>query len=157
MPVNVDPLKSKLDSPEDRKRLAKIFTQGLGHVVGYALPLSPQPMTGGIGAGTRWESRPWRFRGDRMYLIPGDSPMGLRLPLDRLPWSVPEDREFAEPLDPFAPRAPLPPSAELLRQRHIDVTPAPHAGSPLHPHLRAPIGSPLHAATSPPIGNLRKD
>ena len=141
LPINVDPLKSKLESPEERKRLAKIFLQGLGHVVGYALPLSPES----TAEGTRWESRPWRFRGERMYLIPGDSPMGLRLPLDRLPWSAPEDREFAEPMDPFAPRTPLPQPADLLRQRHIDVTPEPYPGAPLQPHLRTPIGSPLAA------------
>ncbi len=155
LPINVDPLKSKLESPEERKRLAKIFTQGLGHVVGYALPLSPQSTP----EGTRWESRPWRFRGERMYLIPGDSPMGLRLPLDRLPWSAPGDWEFAEPMDPFAPRSPMPPPSDLLRQRHIDVTPEPHAESTQLQHLRAPIGSPHaavaghHLATSARLGD----
>ena len=34
--------------------------------------------------------------------------MGLRLPLDSLPWSAPEDRLAIDELDPFAPRAPLP-------------------------------------------------
>ena len=33
-----------------------------------------------------WVSGPWFFRDDRMYLIPGDSPMGYRLPLESLPW-----------------------------------------------------------------------
>jgi uncharacterized protein (DUF2126 family)/transglutaminase-like putative cysteine protease len=150
LPINVDPLKSKLESPEERKRLAKIFTQGLGQVVGYALPLSPQS----TAEGTRWESRPWRFRGERMYLVPGDSPMGWRLPLDRLPWSAAEDWEFAEPMDPFTPRAPLGQQAELLRQRHIDVTPEPPSGAAAHAHLRAPIGSPVaavaHAAIAGP-------
>ena len=51
LPVNVDPLKSKLESPEERKRLAKIFEQGLGHVVGYALPLSRNRHAGRHRAG----------------------------------------------------------------------------------------------------------
>ena len=39
LPINVDPLDSKLSNPEDRARLAKVFEQGLDKVVGYALPL----------------------------------------------------------------------------------------------------------------------
>jgi uncharacterized protein (DUF2126 family) len=138
LPVNVDPLKSQLDSAEERKRLAKVFGQGLGHVVGYALPLSPQRNPDGT---IRWESREWRFRGERMYLIPGDSPMGHRLPLDRLPWSAAEDREFAEALDPVAPRDPLPEPADLARQYHIDRVPVHPSIAPAPPHLRAPVGS----------------
>ena len=42
-------------------------------------------------AGTRWQTGPWFLRDERCYLIPGDSPMGYRLPLDSLPWVAPED------------------------------------------------------------------
>ena len=42
-----------------------------------------------------------------LFLLPGDSPMGYRLPLDSLPWAAPEDLEPLVELDPFAPRAPL--------------------------------------------------
>ena len=38
------------------------------------------PTTGG------WKSAPLDFRRGGLFLIPGDSPMGLRLPLDSLPW-----------------------------------------------------------------------
>ena len=37
-------------------------------------------------AGPRWITGPWFFRDERLYLMPGDSPMGYRLPLDLLPW-----------------------------------------------------------------------
>ncbi len=108
LPVNVDPLANNLDDPEERKRLARVFERGLGRVVGYALPLQP------AGRG-RFRSGPWFFRREHMYLIPGDSPMGLRLPLDSLPWISPEERAFYQ-LDPFAPRGPLPRSEELRSQ-----------------------------------------
>ena len=34
------------------------------------------------------------MRDERMYLIPGDSPMGLRLPLDALPWASTVDQDY---------------------------------------------------------------
>ena len=40
LPVNVDPLASELSEPEERLRLAKIFEQGLGKIVGYVLPFA---------------------------------------------------------------------------------------------------------------------
>ncbi|HEY2147022.1 MAG TPA: transglutaminase family protein, partial [Pirellulales bacterium] len=109
LPTNVDPLESNLDDPEERARLAHVFQQGLNHVVGYALPLRPERTP----SGRRWVSSEWFFRREHMFLLPGDSTMGLRLPLDSLPWSVPFDREFGEPIDPFAPREPLPKGNEL--------------------------------------------
>jgi uncharacterized protein (DUF2126 family) len=50
-----------------------------------------------------------------MYLIPGDSPMGFRLPLDSLPWAPAEERQTYE-VDPFAPRGPLPPAVDPTGQ-----------------------------------------
>jgi uncharacterized protein (DUF2126 family) len=60
--------------------------------------------------------RPWFFRDERMYLIPGDSPMGYRLPLDSLPWVKDSDYPYLHDYDPFAPRGELPAPAELRRQ-----------------------------------------
>jgi uncharacterized protein (DUF2126 family)/transglutaminase-like putative cysteine protease len=119
LPTNVDPLDSKLDDPEARARLAHVFQQGLDRVVGYALPLRRERTP----YGPRWQSGPWFFRREHMFLIPGDSPMGFRLPLDSLPWAAPGDRQFGEPLDPFAPRAPLPSASEFSRQRREAATP----------------------------------
>ena len=106
LPVNVDPLVNKLGDPEERKRLAKIFEQQLGSIVGYALPLrrsASQP---------NWESGKWHLRQDHLFLVPGDSPMGLRLPLDALPWEAEADKQFLSERDPFAPREELPTRAE---------------------------------------------
>ncbi|MFO0823838.1 MAG: transglutaminase family protein [Gemmataceae bacterium] len=45
---------------------------------------------------------------EHLYLIPGDSPMGFRLPPVRPRWEEPENRQFMEEQDPFAPRGNLP-------------------------------------------------
>ena len=105
LPVNVDPFDSKLDNEEDRARLARVFEQGLASVVGYVLPIMPNESPNEL---TRWTSGPWYLRQGRMFLIPGDSPMGYRLPLDSLPWLRPEDRPLVIELDPMAERGQLP-------------------------------------------------
>jgi uncharacterized protein (DUF2126 family)/transglutaminase-like putative cysteine protease len=102
LPVNVDPLAARLDNELERDRLRRLFSQGLDAIVGYALPIRH---TGGSTG--RWTSARWFLR-DRLYLAPGDSPMGLRLPLDSLPWSAPGDLLTIDEIDPFSPRTPLP-------------------------------------------------
>jgi uncharacterized protein (DUF2126 family)/transglutaminase-like putative cysteine protease len=108
LPVNVDPLDARLDDEGERARLARVFEQGLSAVVGYALPLARAPGP----PGPRWQSGPWFLRAERLYLTPGDSPMGYRLPLDALPWVAPADAPQLYPRDPFAPVEPLPPRGQ---------------------------------------------
>lgn len=98
LPVNVDPADPKLDDPEERRRMVSAFQRGLGAVVGYVLPLQHGS----------WKSGPWPLRGDHMFLLPGDSPAGLRLPLDSLPWVAEEDIPVEYSMDPMAERDPLP-------------------------------------------------
>jgi uncharacterized protein (DUF2126 family)/transglutaminase-like putative cysteine protease len=114
LPVNVDPFDARLDDELERVRLRRIFDQGLDHEVGYVLPLRRDEGPG--LAGGRWVSGPWFFRDERMYLIPGDSPMGYRLPLDSLPWVAAADYPFHVEHDPFAPRDRLPEPAPLRGQ-----------------------------------------
>ncbi|MBU9271877.1 DUF2126 domain-containing protein [Burkholderia gladioli] len=123
LPVNVDPFDSRLDDELERARLRKVFDQKLDTVIGYVLPLKPLPQSPGL-AGPRWETGPWFFRDERMYLIPGDSPMGYRLPLDSLPWVSATDFPYLIDQDPFAPAVPLP-TAEALRARYLGATDAP--------------------------------
>ena len=52
----------------------------------------------------RWETSPWPLRRERLYALPGDSPLGLRLPLASLPDVLPDEVEHEPPVDPFAPR-----------------------------------------------------
>lgn len=90
-----------LDDDQQRQMLANILSRGLEQAVGYALPLQWDWRQ------SRLTSGPWRFRRERMYLLPGDSPMGLRLPLDSLPWQAPAAREIEPEADPFAAQPPL--------------------------------------------------
>lgn len=140
LPVNVDPLESRLDNVEDRARLAKIFEQGLSQIVGYVLPLRRSSDAGPA----KWESGRWLLRQEHLFLFPGDSPMGLRLPLDSLPWELPEHRDAVVGLDPFAPRDKLPSQAARDRQqRHLAVSPS---------HMAYSSNSAVPAATNGQAG-----
>ena len=112
LPVNVDPFESNLKDPLERERLAKIFNQGLDKIIGYALPLKRQWMGGKL----RWRSGPWFLREERMYLIPGDSAMGYRLPLDSLPWVSENQFPWIYPPDPQQDWPPLPPHKPSRKQ-----------------------------------------
>jgi len=131
LPVNVDPHESRLKDPEERARLAKVFEQGLDKTVGYALPLKRDHYRDGS---RQWASGAWFLRPERMYLVPGDSPMGYRLALESLPWVKPSDYPHLVEPDPMAPRQPLPDPATQARQRYLrgSVPPTPGRGaSPL--------------------------
>jgi uncharacterized protein (DUF2126 family)/transglutaminase-like putative cysteine protease len=121
LPTNVDPFDNKLENPEDRARMARIFEQGIDKVAGYALPLKREYYTDGTAD---WASGAWFFRSERMYLIPGDSPMGLRLPLDSIPWVSPSDYPHIYEADPTEQRRPLPDREALSRQARFERAPA---------------------------------
>ncbi len=106
LPVNVDPLESKLDDKEERARLARVFTKGLNEPVGFAMPINRR-MT---QKGPVWLSSTWPLRQQKLVLIPGDSPVGYRLPLGSLPWVSKSDYPYAWETDPFEERKPLPPT-----------------------------------------------
>ena len=125
LPVNVDPFHSKLDDEMERARLRRVFEQKLDTPVGYVMPIQPATSGGGPRlAGAVWTTGPWFFRDERMYLMPGDSPMGLRLPLDSLPWVSKTDYPYLVEQDPSAPRGALPPHAEMAA-RYIAGASAP--------------------------------
>ena len=106
LPVNVDPFDSKLDDAMERARLRRVFEQKLDAVVGYVLPVKVAETA--VPGAPQWKTGPWFLRDERMYLMPGDSPMGLRLPLDSLPWVSEGDYPYLVEQDPSAPRGNLP-------------------------------------------------
>ena len=100
---------------ESRQRIARVLEQGLGESIGCMVPIMHQWWN----AQARWVSGAWPVSSEEMFLIPGDSPMGLRLPLDSL---IAENGFYnALPDVPFEPLPPLPPHEELqLRRSQAD-------------------------------------
>ena len=118
LPVNVDPFDARLSDPLERDRLARVFTQGLEATIGYVLPVARNQNNRQGRFESRWQTGPWFLRGERCYLIPGDSPIGYRLPLDSQPWVAESDYPYVTPTDPTATVPPLR-SYEAFR-RHLD-------------------------------------
>jgi len=108
LPANVAPSDARLDDPLERERLRRVFARGLSAVVGHVLPLTHD--------GLAFRSGAWFLRDEHCYLVPGDSPLGLRLPLDSMPWATEGDRPYHPPVDPAATLPPLPPRARVVLQ-----------------------------------------
>src|SRR6185295_9398820 len=119
LPVNVDPKDNKLDDPEERERLRRVFERGLGKPAGFVLPLQ----RGDGKHGPEWQTGLWMLRARHLFLIPGDSPIGFRLPLQSLPWEPAEQVRRIWLVDPMAPREPLP--VPSRHQPRLDTIQAP--------------------------------
>ena len=76
LPIDLDPMKYDLDDPLERKTIAQKLQQGLNNEVGYVLPLN-------YGR-TKWITSKWEFKRGNLFLSAGNSPLGLRLPLESL-------------------------------------------------------------------------
>jgi uncharacterized protein (DUF2126 family) len=92
LPINVEVMQSRLDDPLERERLAKVFAQGVQTMVGHVLPLTHDDLG--------WHSTPWFLRSGQCFLVPGDSPLGYRLPLASQPWAKASDLPVINPVDP---------------------------------------------------------
>ncbi len=103
LPHNVDPGDSRLSDPEERLRMARVFDHGLNTPKGFVLPIqrwsaAAEPYRG------RWRSEHWKVRRGHLFLTPGDSPLGLRLPIASLEHIPPEEFPYIVEQDPMEPR-----------------------------------------------------
>jgi uncharacterized protein (DUF2126 family) len=102
LPSNVDPRDSR--------------HPGIDKVAGHVFPLRRENNV--------WHSGRWFLREERCTLIPGDSPLGLRLPLDSLPWEAAAERQVIHPPDPFEKQQVLPPRQRMSPQAAVATSPA---------------------------------
>jgi uncharacterized protein (DUF2126 family) len=143
VPDNIDPSDPQVEDPVERERILNLFELSLfdshlGRPAGFVLPL--QRWTAQAKPG--WLSEIWRTRRGKLFLAPGDSPLGFRLPLQSLPYLAPADYPHLVPADPFAERVPLPPAQGSVKAK---VAPA------IVPNAAAKRQVPGAAATPPPV------
>ncbi|GBF51421.1 putative amidoligase [Leptospira ryugenii] len=91
----------------ERERILRILEKGINQEVGYAIPLEHDPFQ------QKWKSYKWLFRRKRLYLVPGDSAMGFRLPFQ----SLMQNQSYPYQEDPYQTRPPLPKRKELEQMR----------------------------------------
>lgn len=153
LPANLDPLKADLKAPEERRRLARLLAAGLGEVAGYVLPLKPVELADdakarlSIAVPTTWRTSAWPLKREHLYLIEGESPLGLRLPLGALPWEHPDAVPPEFDLDPYETRPALGPNKGATVVSHAEaelagsksaaqkINPAPKPGEVIHTAL----------------------
>jgi uncharacterized protein (DUF2126 family)/transglutaminase-like putative cysteine protease len=101
VPVNIDPAKVNLNDSLERKKLAELLTKGLAEPVGYVIPMEWNHWN------NRWISCHWPFRNNQLTLIPGNSPIGLRLPLKSLAYTSETKTQRTVERSTFEPLAAL--------------------------------------------------
>ncbi len=129
LPHSIPVAGNQLEDPAERERLVRVFDKGLTAAAGYVLPIQVWQTQ---DRGRRWVTERWALRRERLFLIAGDSPAGLRLPLGSLPSLTPLEYPQVVPRDPFSAAQPLPERAVLMQRRRT-VT--------LEPPVSTPVGA----------------
>jgi uncharacterized protein (DUF2126 family)/transglutaminase-like putative cysteine protease len=82
----------EVDTPADRSALLARLEDSVVEPAAYLLPLHRREDDSG------WASADWRLRRGRVVLLEGDSPAGLRLPLNSISWHPPRPSVPADPI-----------------------------------------------------------
>jgi uncharacterized protein (DUF2126 family)/transglutaminase-like putative cysteine protease len=129
LPENTDPLDPKLEDPEERSRMIRTFARGLTKPAGYVMPVQRWNAQAGpvSAARPRWQSEKWALRRGNLFLFPGDSAVGYRLPLPSLPKVAPSDYPFIVERDSIEQREALPEREEFAQ--HFERAAAAPAGA----------------------------
>ncbi|MBK0401087.1 transglutaminase family protein [Limibaculum sp. M0105] len=136
LPQNLDPANNRLEDPLERRQMAQAFERGLGTPTCIVIPCQLAMSQAADGPRNRrihrWATEKWKTRRGRLYLAPGDSAAGYRLPLTSLPFLGEGDYPFLFQRDPFAQRPPLPVSTLRMQPRDeaAGVPPGPQAERP---------------------------
>lgn len=118
LPVNVDPLAVNLKDSVERQTLARLLEKGLNNPAGFVLPIKWSHET------ENWVTCAWEFRRKNCYLIPGNSPLGLRLPLKGLPEVSKNKKEIPAARSPFEDLPPLGEFSDTVSARYGKVAAA---------------------------------
>ncbi len=116
------PTSSKI--PAERARLIRVFDRGIETATSYVLPIQ---VWHSQERGRRWVTERWALRREKLFLIPGDSPAGFRLPLSGLPYVAPINYPHVIPSDPMTQQRPLPRREMLLINRRAVTLEVPAA------------------------------
>ncbi|MEM7212293.1 MAG: transglutaminase family protein [Pseudomonadota bacterium] len=129
LPENLDPASNQLDDPLERRQVAQAFERGLTNPVCMVLPVqlaqNQHLRKHGPRRRYRWVTEKWKTRRGRLFLAPGDSAAGYRLPLTSLPYLEEDEYPFIVQRDPFAERRALPWRSLVLQGRQRDMRPVP--------------------------------
>jgi uncharacterized protein (DUF2126 family) len=82
----------EVDAADTRAALLARLDEPVTEPAAYVLPLHRRDDDSG------WASADWKLRRGRIVLLEGDSPAGLRLPLNSISWQPPRPRYDADPL-----------------------------------------------------------
>ncbi len=111
LPENIDPLNINLKDSLERRTLMELLDKGLNDPVAYVLPLDWAYDKPG------WISCAWEFKGEKLFLIPGNSQVGYRLPLESLPYRPESKCQKTYDRSPFEETAPLEDYHQLVELR----------------------------------------
>jgi uncharacterized protein (DUF2126 family)/transglutaminase-like putative cysteine protease len=115
--LDVDPDDDTLDDPQRRAEVVGALDVTPGVPTGWVVPVFRTE------DGEAWGTARWRPRRRHLFLLPGTSPLGLRLPLDSIAWTPPPG---SVERDPFAARPPLPaPGGDVAPAEVLDIEKAP--------------------------------